>query len=300
MDNINIHNQFDNEDIHIEPSMEKQYLCTNYVRSCGFTLLMKLVLLTNKNKDAVTLIKKIINQDQNIIDKKNSSGYTALMLAIANSYTCSTENTVKILVDAGANVNLQNKCGVSTLGFALSYDKNNIFEMLINAGINTNLQNKDGKTVLMGAAHSKDAHNIEKIKILLRACANVNLQDTSGRTALMYASECYGCDSKTIIQLLIDAGADVNLQDTSGWTALMYACKNNYKTKIIVQLLIDVGADINLQNKDGDTALIILLKSVNWEKYNEKYSEKDIYCILKTFTDAKFNSKNIKKGCYFK
>ncbi len=223
---MDTNNQFDDECISDVPSIEKEYYCREMVKSAGFTLLMKLVLLTKKKKKAIYLIRKILNKNPNTIDKKNDKGWTALMLAVRNSNTCSTENTVKILIDAGADLNLQSNIGATALGHSENHCENNIFKMLINAGVGINLQNNNGMSVLMGVIRSDNSNTcrVEKVKILLDTGVDINLQNKRGNTALMLSSNIKSCD-ETIIQLLIDAGADINLQNNDDQTALDLAEK---------------------------------------------------------------------------
>ena len=253
MDEIDIFNQFDDEDINDKPSIEKEYYCTHNILSSGFTLLMKLVLLTKKNKEAFFLIGNLLNENPATINQQNNEGWTALMLAVRNSNTCSTENTVEILINMGADLNLQDNNGATALGHSQIIKENNIFKMLVDAGADVNLQNIDGLSVLMGLVINNDANIIEKVKILIDAKADVNLQDKYGRSTLILACEY---DNEEIIQLLINAGAYVNLRDNYDQTALIPACNRFISNITIVQLLINAGIDINSQNCKGNTALM--------------------------------------------
>jgi len=57
---------------------------------------------------------------------------------------------------------------------------------LIDAGADLNLQNKYGKTALI---HASRAGQLEIVKILIQTGANIDAQDKNGWTALMYASD---------------------------------------------------------------------------------------------------------------
>ena len=76
-------------------------------------------------------------------------------------------------------------------------------KLLIAAGANVNVRDKQGKTPLMWAAVSG---NVEGIKELLLFGAQVNVVDKHGKSALMYAAEAKE-HSKEISTLLRDAGA---------------------------------------------------------------------------------------------
>ena len=122
MNEITIYDQFDDEPLQKEPSIEKEYICSDYTISSGFTLLMKLVLLTRKNKKAFSLAKKLINKNPNIINQKNDKGWTALILASMYSNYCSTEDIVKMLIDAEADLNLRDNNGLTILDMINDYN----------------------------------------------------------------------------------------------------------------------------------------------------------------------------------
>jgi hypothetical protein len=71
----------------------------------GMTYLMKLVLLTREHTEIHTTITEYIKEYPIELEKQNSEGWTPLTLAIANSNTCSTYETVKLLLDNKADVN---------------------------------------------------------------------------------------------------------------------------------------------------------------------------------------------------
>ncbi|AYV81996.1 MAG: hypothetical protein Homavirus1_26 [Homavirus sp.] len=84
------------------------YLITDYKwnqHSKGLTYLMKLVLLTNKNPELVYDIEDVVNDNPAELHKKNRIGWTPLMLAVANTTTMSSIETVKKLLELGANPN---------------------------------------------------------------------------------------------------------------------------------------------------------------------------------------------------
>jgi ankyrin repeat protein len=106
------------------------------------------------------------------------------------------------LIDKGADVNTM--CNIekrTCLIWAVINHNKNIVQLLIEAGADINIQDRYGDTALILASMYGSK---EIVKLLLKANANVNIQNDNGNTALMYA---LGYDNIKIIKLLVDAGA---------------------------------------------------------------------------------------------
>ncbi|CAI8052241.1 Putative ankyrin repeat protein MM_0045 [Geodia barretti] len=136
---------------------------------------------------------------------------------------------------------------------------------LVRAGSDLNLQNSEGLTPLMIAARSgrTDITNI----LLEGKHINLDIQEKgTGRSALHFSAE-RGDAALTraawrghadIVVELVKAGANLDLQRNDGDSALLEAVKNGH-TNVVVEL-VKAGAKLDLQNKDGDTAVIIAVK----------------------------------------
>jgi hypothetical protein len=98
-----------------------------------------------------------------------------------------------------------------------------IARMLIQAGVDINAQDKDGATPLMKA--SKEG-NTEVVELLMEAGADIHARDKDGATPLMKAS---GGGNTKVVELLMEAGADINIQDSDGRTALLSAAQFGHK-----------------------------------------------------------------------
>ena len=83
---------------------------------------------------------------------QDKDDWTALHMASRYSNTDSTENTVRMLIGAGSDVNIPNKIGWTALQLASRYSNTDSTEktarMLIDAGANIFLPNKSGQTAL--------------------------------------------------------------------------------------------------------------------------------------------------------
>ena len=93
------------------------------------------------------------------------------------------------------------------------------FEALINAGADVNMQNKYGETLLHIAIRRDRRAMVEK---LLENNVDLNLADNPGWTPLM---ECVMDDMPELCALLIAKGADTSIANARGATAGMLVQK---------------------------------------------------------------------------
>lgn len=258
-------NQFDGECIYSAPDPTKKYRYDKVGKSDGFTKLMKWVLLTKKHPFLEEKIKNYLKKNKDQLEVKNNRGYTALMMAALVTKHVSTENTVRILINAGANLNT-NKYSALWLAatYSNSYSTENTVKILIDAGSNVDLQSVNKSFSLIRAARNSVGFSTENtVKMLIDAGANLDLQDSSGSTAIMSAVLLSSrCSSENTVKMLIDAGANLDLKNNQGHTAIMIACKfsNSSSTMNTVKMLIDAGASLNLQDNQGDTAIMQMIQ----------------------------------------
>jgi len=253
------------------PDPDCLYDCSPYKQSTGFHLIHRLVLNTQQHPELNDYIEQMIDNNSTLLEIQNSKGWTPLMLAVRNSGTISSEITVKLLIDKGANVNAQLDNEYTPLFLSAPYTVNdgsteNTVKLLIDAGADINYMINNGLNILiyLNMIDNKISYNI--VKILIDAKIDINLQSNIHRASfLMYISKDARNIDDNIIELLIKAGADIDLIDNSGWTALMYASKYSNTTSNIkiVKTLIDAGANLNLVNNDGRSALILASRYAN-------------------------------------
>ena len=129
-----------------------------------------------------------------------------------------------------------------------------IVKLLLDNGAQVHLQDSEGVTALMIACQKGVELCVECLATMLTE-DYVNLQDNEGKTALMKACTV---GIKDIIQILLDEAAHIDLQDNAGQTALMFACKFGWTD--VVALLIKRGARINIQDNSGESASTIAAK----------------------------------------
>ena len=201
--------------------------------NCNCTPLMKAV--ENGDKDVVTFL---IDHGANVAIK-DKCGYTALHRACIIYHDCSPE-VLSCLIENGADVNLSTDNNRTPLMTACEYGHVNTVTFLIEHGANVNLQDRDGLTAVHYAVRGSQACEI--LSCLMENGADVDTKTFDDCTPLMIAAEIG--DTK-VATFLIEHGANVDLPDKIGATALCYALKCPGNLCEVGSCLIENGADIN-------------------------------------------------------
>src|SRR3984885_4117388 len=218
---------------------------------------------------------------------KDGGGLTALVYAArANDL-----DSVKALLEAGADVNQVTDYGWSALLVATQNRYYKLATFLIDHGANVNLPNKGGWTPLYLATDNRnieggdypvrkgDMNHLDFIKLLLDKGPDVNARmkdttetrtvftnqwlDESGATAFLRASQS---GDIVLMKLLLAHGADPKIDTTLHVTALQVAAGIGWvegityewspaSTLEAVKMLLDLGLDPNVQSDTGRTAL---------------------------------------------
>ncbi len=238
---------FSKEDI--ESAIENGY--AGKFNKDGVTMLMSAIKLNDEK-----LIEELLKGGARLNKSADTRGRTPLIYAAVYG----DAETIKALVEAGADLNQDNPGGRTPLMEAATHGNTKTIKALVEAGADVDKVDKNGKTSLMEAA----AHgNVEAIKALAAAGADVDKVDKNGKTPLMEAATH---DNVEAIKALAAAGADVNKVDKDGVTMLVNAIYGGQVE--IVKALAAAGADVNkaIDNKNsplnGKTP-IMFLKEVN-------------------------------------
>ncbi|MEZ6118427.1 MAG: ankyrin repeat domain-containing protein [Pirellulaceae bacterium] len=171
------------------------------------------------------------------------------------------------ILDAGANVNAQNRYGVSPIMIACQNGNEEIARALLKAGANANDVQRGGETVLMTAARTG---KVDVVTRLVEHGAEVNAVERRQQTALMWAAADGHAD---VVAFLIQAGADFRRRLPSGFTALFFAVRNGHSD--VALTLLDAGEDVNDRfqpekakgnsPKAGTTPLILAVENGHFE-----------------------------------
>jgi ankyrin repeat protein len=166
------------------------------------------------------------------------------------------EAVVRLLLNFGAQINIQGEGKRTALQAAVSGGNEAVVRLLLDEGADTRLLEVEGKHALFDAA---DQGYEAIIRLLLHARANVDYRWGRWGPAICAAADE---DEAAIVRLLLDFGADVDLCGEFMDPALLIAAKLGHEAT--VRVLIDGGATITLQGRgpyEPNTAL-------QWAVYN--------------------------------
>jgi ankyrin repeat protein len=279
---LKIYNYGPRDIFHI-PDPKIKYNCSNDIRSKGFDYIHKIVMLTERRPEALSVLKDYLELYPEKINCRNKKGWTPLHLACRNSRTESTEETVELLLSyssqehrrcslqdeqssSNINVNLEDDEGCTALHMACKYSNEDSTErtvalLLGHPDINFDSQTIYGETSLSYACLNSNTNSSERtIELLLdHPNINVNLPTECDEAPLHMACLFSGRNStvRTVELLVGHPTIDINFQ-VDGETALHLACWNSNTDSIertFRTLLAHPKINVNLQNNVGQTPL---------------------------------------------
>uniref|UniRef100_A0A6P7GYX0 Uncharacterized protein LOC114342383 isoform X1 n=1 Tax=Diabrotica virgifera virgifera TaxID=50390 RepID=A0A6P7GYX0_DIAVI len=198
-------------------------------------------------------------------------------LSILSTDTAST--LVRILVEAGADVNQQTVEGWTPLHFAVQRSLIDVVDILL----------QNGASIILTAQNLPVLLRMpRKVRALYGICYKVvnddNIHVDSGSTVLHQAAELPTTD---IAKLILDKGADINAQNSRGKTALHIAVENSQRD--MVKFLILNGANINKKDNHGKAPLGNSLDLLDfsfdkqiWIKYIVLWQKRQEYLFMKS------------------
>lgn len=219
----------------------------------GFTPLMMAVRFNNFTSND-EIVKILIKGGADLNKRGGDNEDTALVIAICNlGYRCN-KSVIRILLDAGASMEVPNTQNRTALRILVSvvkkYNAYDILELLISRGANIDHQCDAKETALHAACEKEDCR---AVKMLLDAGAKPDIQSSYGDLPMHFSCSLGDCES---LRLLIDAGAPINSRNIKGKTPLMCAVSQNDPS--CVKMLLDAGADRHIKSKKGLTAEMMI------------------------------------------
>ena len=233
------------------------YKSSFYQNICDY---VKIILLSEEDKNSALIeniysnkideIKLLIDCGANI-EVENRFGYTPLMIAIYYDKPA----IVKFLIAKGGNIEAKDKYGYTPLMITAFYGMVDFMRVLLDSGVNLEAKDKNGNTALMMGVHFGV---IEVVRILINNGGNIEAKDNDNYALSMVAAYSGRAD---IMKLLIDQGVNIEAHNDYGYTPLLIAvCHGRVD---VVKLLIAEGANIGAKLINGETALELAMREGN-------------------------------------
>ena len=184
------------------------------------------------------------------LNERDSRGRTRLYHAI-NQEKAEFE-MVRDLLERGANPNLADHNGRTSLHCAMAFGHVEISQHLIEKGARLDMRTIEGRTPLHAAAERNEPGHLTLVDRILKGLEEkqrieqVNAQDEDHQTPLHRATLT---SSNEMIKLLIRNGAIVNAKTIWGYLPLHFAAQNGRID--IAETLIRKGASVDTKNTHG-------------------------------------------------
>ena len=210
-------------------------------------------------------LKELLKGDVDL-NQRSKSGYGGTPLHLTES-----QKKIRLLLNAGANPHIRDRCGYKPLHLAKSPNKT---KLLLKAGANPNSRDFGFHTSL------HIAKNPEQIKLLLEYGADLNIKNCLGETPLHSSKNI----EKT--RILLEYGADPNSKTYNNKTPLFtyvyyyifynqinYIDNENFYNTIellikkgtkVTQDLITFYLDLRDKKKTEHLLKCMLMKKINW------------------------------------
>lgn len=200
--------------------------------------------------DRTRMVQLLLSQGANVHAK--IPGYQGTALHIAAQY--GSKGAVQDILSNGANINQQDKYGLSALHLASWYGREQVVAYLLGANIDIGLLDQMGHTAFHNAAWQGQT-GILRLLYERGSSAYIDAPSVKFNTPLHLAalSNCYDA-----VEALISWGANINHPGEHGASPLHVACQ--YGDAKLVRLLQHHGANVSAVDDDGDTCMHYIVR----------------------------------------
>ena len=149
---------------------------------------------------------------------------TALIFAAMFGHS----DAVKLLLQAGADINIQEKAGFTALMFAAGGGHEAVVELLLEAGVQVNMQDEDGFTSLM---HDAQGGHANTVKLLLEHPESKDKIDTTIRNK--EGKDVFSVAQSSAVQRLLVPSHYRTIANMAVLGALGFSCYKMFGSTIL-------------------------------------------------------------------
>lgn len=207
----------------------------------GFNFNMHSAISKGQKGVVRNLLRKGANPNERYLDR------TPIHLAASKGDV----DILKILIDAGAKVDVRSPHGSTPLESAVLNGHLKVVQMIVEHGANIDSQDSRYYTPLH---HATTLNRLEIVKYLVEKGADIRAKVYDGSLAIHIAAMN---DNREIVELFLNKGLSVDEIGYRGQTPLFYACA--YNKLDVVELLAERGANINFEDNYENTPLDVAI-----------------------------------------
>lgn len=231
-----------------------------------------------------------VNKTHTLEDEEEDEDYdpVAVLSPIGLAARIKGTELLKILVDAGANVNVPEQSG-NPLSAAIKFQNFEGAKYLIQkakADVNLPITEAYFSTLLERA--STDSRNLEIVKYLVEAGAEVNPSECGDTGGTPLGAAAYGTNkpnnasSIEIVKYLVNAGADIHKGDKDGSPVHLAVLAQDIK---VLKYLVDAGGELNVPEEFEESVKSGFVEGVKYliqkgADVNKPFAEGDYGTVL--------------------
>ena len=187
---------------------------------------------------------------------------------VADAAMVGDHDTVRQLLQEGADVNATQNDGMTALHWAATHDDAELARMLLYAGANGRATTRLGGFTALHLASKAGYRSV--IEAMLDAGVDPSVTTTTGVTPLMHAA---ASGDSGAVRVLLEGGADPDaLESANGQTALMFAAARDRVP--VVRLLVQRGADKSVTSAVVDVTDLRAPESILQENIRNARNER--------------------------
>ncbi len=235
----------------LEKLLQDQPDWKNITSPTGWTLLHYTAMWVDKNREEIA--RTLITHEFDLNATTKDEGQTPLQLALKDRQAVLSQ----MLIEAGADLNMKDLKGKTTLEYALEFGNFEVLDMITSLEISIAYETHEDEIIL----HKATAIGYSTLVESLISNGTETGYITPTGQSLVHSAAIGGMPA--LAGDMIRSGMDPNLRDIYGQTALHLATKNGHNE--VVSALISGKCDQNIENPLGQKAFHIALETGNDE-----------------------------------